>query len=65
MIRDDENILTGANLVPLGVGFAIGVGTLILLISLWPIFILAGAGYFIHKGLTSDLKDTSGAKDAE
>jgi len=61
----DDNKLTSASLISLGIGIAIGGGLLFALVQVWPLLILAGAGYCIHKGLSPSSKDTAGAKDAE
>jgi len=60
----NKNTLTSANLIPLGIGIAVGGGLLFALIEIWPLLILTGAGYCIYKGLPLP-RDTSGAKDAE
>ena len=49
LIMENKNLLTSANLVPLGMGIAIGAGALILLISFWPLALLTGAGFFAYK----------------
>ena len=61
----DNNLLPKTHMVTLGIGIAIGGGLLFALIELWPLLILAGAGYCINKGLQSSNKQTTGAKDAE
>jgi hypothetical protein len=61
----DENNLTSASLVSLGIGIAIGSGLLFALVHMWPIIILTGAGYCIHKGFFFSSKGAAGAKDAE
>jgi len=63
-MADKNNTLTSASLVPLGIGIAIGGGLLIALVELWPLLILFGSGYCIHKGL-SHSEHTTGAEDAE
>ena len=63
-MADENYTLTSASLVPLGIGIAIGGGLLFALLHLWPVFIFFGAGYCIHKGLSSS-QDTAGAEDAE
>ncbi len=60
----NKNTLTSANLIPLGIGIAVGGGLLFALITIWPLLILTGVGYYIHKGLPP-FKGISGAKDAE
>ena len=64
-MADENNTLTSASLVPLGVGIAIGGGLLFALVNIWPVIILTGAGYCIYKGLSPSSEDTAGAKDAE
>jgi len=52
------------NLISLGIGISIGVGILYLFIHAWPLFILAGAGYCIHKGLPEPSNDDEKAKES-
>jgi len=63
-MADENNTLTSANLISLGVGIAIGAGLLFALVHIWPVIILAGAGYCIQKGLHLS-GDKVGAEDAE
>ncbi len=64
-MADKNNTLTSANLISLGVGIAIGAGLLFALVEIWPVILLAGAGYCIHKGFYSSIDNKVGAKDAE
>jgi hypothetical protein len=64
-MADNKNTLTSASLIPLGIGIAIGGGLLFALVQIWPLAILIGAGYCIHKGLSLSSEGTTGAKDAE
>jgi hypothetical protein len=50
---DNDTKSTSTELIPLGIGIAIGAGLLIILIELWPLMILAAAGYCIYKGVNS------------
>ena len=59
---DNKTKLTNADLVPLGIGIAIGAGLLVLLIELWPIIIFTGAIYCVNRGLP-DFKEKISSKD--
>lgn len=53
---NDKIILAKTHLISLGIGIAIGCGLLFVLIALWPLLLLAGAGYCIYKGLPPSLR---------
>lgn len=40
-------------LVPLGIGIGVGVCSLWLLLEIWPLVVLGGAGYLVYKGMES------------
>jgi len=40
-------------LVPLGLGIGVGVCSLWLLLEVWPLVVLGGAGYLVYKGMES------------
>ncbi|MAG39538.1 hypothetical protein CMI41_01040 [Candidatus Pacearchaeota archaeon] len=51
------------NLISLGIGFAIGVGVLYVIVHAWPLFLLAGAGYVIQKGIPDYSSEKENTKD--
>jgi len=57
-----NNRTTDNPLIPLGLGIGIGICSLWLLIELWPLVILGGAGYLVVKGMqgqTTKKKETT------
>ena len=60
----DKIVLPRTHWISLGIGIAIGCGFLFVLIALWPLLLLAGAGYCIYKGLPPSLK-IGGTKGTE
>ena len=53
-MADKNYTLTSANLVPLGIGIALGAGLLFMLIEIWPAVMFSIAGYCIYKGVNSN-----------
>ena len=43
--------ITSNPLVPLGLGIGVGICSLWLLLEVWPLLMLGGAGYLVYKGM--------------